>query len=143
MAYRKTSSAEAVTSASTTVIGTIALGAGYGVVLGVFARNWASSAKAANGTSSTQKLKLTDAALRVFYLDAADRDYRAGVYLMLVGQDEVNTGLTPVPVDSTGGAPVAGDGASGVFVAQSPISVEVQNAEVSTDYFEAYLLVGV
>jgi hypothetical protein len=143
MAYRKTSSAEAVTSAATTVIGTIALGAGYGVVLGVFARNWASSAKAANGTSSTQRLKLTDAALRVFYFDAVARDYRAGVYLMLAGQDDTTTGLTPVVVDATGAAIAASEGASGLFVAQSPISVEVQEAEVTTDYFEAYLLVAV
>jgi len=141
MAFRKTSSAEAVTSAATTVIGTISLGAGYGLVLGLFGRNWASSAKAGAGTDTAERIKLTDAALRVFFLDAADRDYVGGKTLILTGQDDTATGLTPFAVDATGAA--ASAGAGGLLVVQSPVTVEIQNAGTATDYFEVYLLVAV
>lgn len=140
MAFRKTSSVAAVTSAATTVLGTIPLGAAYGVVKGIIARNWSSSAKVAAGTDVLEKIKLTDARGVVFYLDAADRDYAtAEKTLVLAGLDDTATGLTPVSVDATGAA--ASAGAGGEYVAKSPVTVEVQNAGTATDYFEAALLV--
>jgi hypothetical protein len=139
MSFRKTSAIAAVTSASTTVLGTINLGASYGVIKGVIARNWASSAKAAAGTDALEKLKLTDARGIVFYLDASDRDYKTAEVNLVLAPDETATGLGVVPVDSTGAAASAGSGAE--FIAKSPITVEVQNAGTPTDYFEVALLV--
>jgi len=141
MSFRKTSAVAAVTSAATTVLGTISLGAAYGVVKGIIARNYASSAKAAAGTDNAERIKLTDARGIVFYLDAADRDYKTAEVNLAVGPDLTATGLGYVPVDATGAAV---DAAGKVeFVAKSPVTVEVQNAEVATDYFEVSLLVQV
>src|SRR5512144_1543330 len=127
MAYRKTAAVAAVTSAATTVLGTISLGAPYGVVKGLRARNWASSAKAGAGTDALEKVRLTDAAGIIFYEDAADRDYKtAQVDLVFAGQDDTATGLGTLSVDATGAASSAGG--KGEFVAQSPITVTVLDA---------------
>lgn len=141
MAFRKTSAVAAVTSAATTVLGTINLGAAYGVIKGFQAQNWASSAKAAPGVDAAEKVKLTDAAGIVFYLDAADADYNdaLGRRVILAGQDDTATGLGAVAVDATGAAATAGAG--GEFVAKSPVTVEVQGAGTATDYFELALYV--
>ena len=139
MSFRKTSAVAAVTSASTTVIGTINLGAAYGVVLGFEARNWASSAKAGAGTDTAEKVKLTDAASKVFYLDASDRDYATALVTLAFAQDDTATGLSISAVDATGAAATAG--ASVLLVVKSPITVEVQNAGTATDYFELALYV--
>jgi hypothetical protein len=141
MSFRKTSAVAAVTSAATTVLGTISLGAAYGVVKGVIARNWASSAKAAAGTDALEKIKLTDARGIVFYLDAADRDYKTAEVNLVITPDDTATGLGVTPVDATGAAASAGSKAD--FVAKSPVTVEVQDAGTTTDYFEVSLLVQV
>lgn len=150
MAFRKTSAVAALTTAATTVLGTISLGAPYGRVFGFQAANWASSAKAAEGTDAAEKVKLTDAAGRVFFLDAADVDYGAtsgptpttgGTYVFF-GGDETTTGLTDRHVDATGAALSSQAGQKGAIV-QSPITVEVQNAGTATDYFEVSLFVEV
>jgi len=133
--------AAAVTSASTTVLGTITLGASYAKILGIVARNWASSAKAGAGTDALEKIKLTDAASKVVFLDAADRDYKTAEVTLLIAADDTATGLTPIPVDATGAAASAGAGIS--LIAKSPVTVEIQNAGTATDYFECYLLVEV
>ena len=144
MAFRKTAAVAAVTTAATTVLGTVSLGAPYGRVLGFIARNWASSAKAAAGIDALEKVKLTDAGGVVVFLDAADRDYKTAAVELLIEYDDVNTGLGILPVTGTGAAYVATEGNSiAPPVVQSPISVEVQNAATATDYFEVYLLVEV
>lgn len=142
MAFRKTAAAAAVTASATTTVGTISFGAPFGVVKGARVRNWASSAKAGAGTDTAQKLKLTDAAGVIFYLDAADRDYAtAQVDLVFAGQDDTATGLGTTSVDATGAAATAA--AKGEFVAQSPVTVTVLDAGTATDYFEVSLLVSV
>lgn len=150
MAFRKTSAAAAVTSAATTVLGTIELGAPYALVLGFDAANWASSAKAAEGTDAAEKVKLTDADGYVLYLDAADRDYGAtsgptpstNGTRTIITPDETTTGLSHRHLDATGTALAAdaGAGTAGVL-ARSPVTAEVQNAGTATDYFEVALLV--
>lgn len=141
MAFRKTAAVAAVTSAATTVLGTISLGAPYGIVKGFVARNWASSAKAAAGTDALEKVKLTDANGVVLYLDAADRDYKTAAVNIAFAQDDTSTGLSVTSVDATGAA--ASAGAGNEWVAASPITVEVQDAGTATDYFELSLLVEV
>lgn len=141
MSLLKRGPAHAVTSAATTVLGTISLGAQYGKILGIEARNYASSAKLAAGIDSAEKIKLTDADSKVIYLDAADRDYKTALVTLLPMVDPTATGLTPIPVDATGAAIT--DGASGTLIAKSPVTVEVQDAGTATDYFEVYLFVEV
>jgi len=144
MSFRKTVPVAAVTTAATTVLGTISLGAPYGKVHGFYARNWASSAKAAAGTDALQKVKLTDAHGTVFFLDAVDRAYHTAEVVLLIEYDDVLTGLGFLAVTGTGAAWVATEGQSlSPPVVQSPITVEVQNAGTATDYFEVYLLVEV
>lgn len=150
MAIKKRGPAAAVTTAATTVLGTVSLGAAYGRVLGFQAANWASSAKAAEGTDAAQKIKLTDAQGRVVFLDAADRDYGAtsgpapstAGTTVFFGQDETATGLTDLHVDATGAALSSQAGMKGA-VCQSPVTVEVQDAGTATDYVEVYLYVEV
>jgi hypothetical protein len=139
MSYRLKGPAAAVTSASTTVIGTIDLGASYGVVKGFKAQNWASSAKAGAGTDAAEKVKLTDADGVVFYYDAADRDYKTALVHVAISGDDTATGLGYVPVDATGAAASAGSKVE--FVAKSPITVTIENAGTATDYFELSLKV--
>lgn len=141
MAYRKTASVAAVTTAATTVLGTISLGAPYGIIKGFTARNWADSTKAAAGTDAAEKVKLTDAAGLVVYLDAADRDYKTAAVNIAFAQDDTSTGLSVTSVDATGAAATAGAGNEQVV--QSPITVEVQNAGTATDYLEVSLYVEV
>jgi hypothetical protein len=143
MSFRKTAAVAAVTSAATTVVGSVSLGAPYGRVHGFTARNWASSAKAAAGTDALQKVKLTDADSRVFYLDAADRDYKTAAVNIFFAQDETATGLSDLHVDATGTARAA-DSSTGLgAIIKSPVAVEVQNAGTATDYFEVSLFVEV
>lgn len=141
MAFRKVGPAAAVTTAATTVLGTIALGAAYGRVHGFVARNWASSAKAGAGTDALEKVKLTDADGIVVFLDAADRDYKTAAVNVAFAQDDTSTGLSVTSTDATGAAATAGAGNQ--WVAKSPITVEVQNAGTATDYFELSLLVEI
>jgi hypothetical protein len=154
MAIKKKGPAAAVTTAATTVLGTVDLGAAYGRVFGFQAANWASSAKAAEGTDALEKVKLSDATGRVFYLDAADRDYGAtsgpagsaassGTTIMF-SQDETVTGVGDIYVDATGAAVASGAGGpSAGAVAKSPVTVEIQSAGTATDYFEVYLYVEI
>jgi hypothetical protein len=142
MPYRKTAELAAVTTAATTVLGTVSLGAPFGIVKGFVAQNWASSAKAGAGTDALEKVKLTDAAGAVFFLDAADRDYKTAAVRVFFDADDTATGLGVTATDATGAARAAGEGGV-AFVAQSPITVEVQNAGTATDYFAISLYVDI
>ena len=97
--------------------------------------------KAGAGTDALIKVKLTDASGKVFYLDAADRDYKTAAVHVFFNGDDTATGLSYVPTDATGAAASAGSGVE--VVVASPITIEVQNAGTATDYFEVSLFVEV
>lgn len=138
MAIKKVGPAAAVTATDVWTLPPISLGAPFGRVVGFQARNWASSAKAAGGTDALETLKLTDADGRVFYLDAADADYKTATVYKFFGQDETATGLSDIHVDATGAALSSQAGQKGAIV-KSPIRATVLNAGTATDYFELYL----
>lgn len=118
-------------------------GAEWVRVVGISARNWASSAKGGAGADTAQKVKIVDADSRVVFLDAADRDYAtAAVNLAIAGQDDTSTGLGWTAVDATGAAAAAGENAPGVL-ARTPLTVSILNGTTVTDYFEAQIICDV
>lgn len=149
MSIRKTAAVAALTAATPQAVGSVSLGAPYGRVLGFVAANWASSAKAAEGTDAALSVKLVDADSRVIYLDAADFDYGAtsgatpstNGSTRFIGADDTVTGLSDLYVDATGATATAGSG-NGI-VAKSPVAVSVVNGGTATDYFEVSLFVEV
>lgn len=129
-------------SPTTTLSGaTLGLGAKYGKLLGIRARNWASSAKAGAGTDTAIRIKVTDNNGDVVYLDAADRDYATAEVTLVVGADDTTTGLGITPVDSTGAAASAGAGLP--VVMESPVTVGVVNGGTATDFLTVDLIVEV
>lgn len=152
MAYKKRGPAAALTAATPQVLGTVDLGAAYARVLGFQAANWASSAKASEGTDAAFKVSLADATGRVFYLDASDRDYGAtsgpagsaasSGTTIFFHPDETVTGVGDIHVDSTGAAVSSQGGGDGV-VCKSPVTVSIVNGGTTTDYAEVYLYVEV
>lgn len=142
MAFRKTAALEGLTSSATTTLGTVSLGAPYGRVYGFTARIYASSAKAAAGTDTASKFKLTDADGRVVFLDAADRDYATAAVNLFFGQDETATGLSDLHVDATGAALSSQAGQKGAIM-KSPVTVATANTGTATDYASISLYVEV
>lgn len=151
MTLRKTPAVAALTAATPQAVGSVSLGAPYARVIGFQAANWASSAKAAEGTDAAQRVKLVDAEDRVIFLDAADVDYGAtsgptpstgGTYVFF-GQDDTTAGLTDRAKDATGTALAADAGPIRGAVAKSPVAVSVINGGTVTDYFEVSLYVEV
>lgn len=152
MSYRKMGPAAALTAATPQSLGTVSLGAPYARVIGFQAANWASSAKATEGTDALQRVKLEDATGRIFYLDAADRDYGAtsgptgsaasSGTTIFFQQDETVTGIGDIVVDATGAA-VSSQGSERGTVAKSPVTVTIINGGTATDYVEVYLYVEV
>lgn len=140
MTYKKRHG-EGLVSADPKDIATIGLGALYGQVHGIVARNFASSAMAAAGTDAAVKVRLIDGNSDIFYLDAADRDYATAELTLAIGSDDTATGLNVTPVDSTGAASTAGSGH--VPVVKSPVTVRIVNGTTATDYFSIDLLVEV
>lgn len=126
---------------TTTQIPSVGLGAKYGKLLAIRARNWASSAKGGAGTDTAVKLKLTDNNGDIVYLDASDRDYATAEVTLWPSADDTTTGLGVTPVDATGAAATAGAGAP--IIMESPVAVVVLNGTTTTDYFEVSLLVEV
>ncbi len=51
------------------------------------------------GTDTAVRLRMTDADSRIFYLDAADKDYKTAAIYTVPVFDDTTTGLTPVTVD--------------------------------------------
>jgi hypothetical protein len=142
MAFKK-KSLQGLVATDPVTLGTIALGATYARVHGFIARNYADATMAAAGTDAAIKVKLTDANSDVFFLDAADRDYKtAEVTLALAGADDTTTGLGVTTVDATGAAAAAGEGV-GAPIVQSPVTVVLSNGVTATDYFKIALLVEV
>lgn len=139
MTIHRRGPAAAVLAADPTTVGTVYLGSKYAKVLGFQVRNWASSAKAGAGTDATLRVKLTDNNGQIFYLDAADKDYKTAAVWRWIRSDDTVTGLSYVPGDATGAA-VPADSAITPIVA-SPVTVVVTGATTATDYFEIYLYV--
>lgn len=84
------------------------------------------------GTDTLIKLRLTDADGRIFYLDAADKDYdTAAIYTPLLTTD-VTTGTGPKAYDSVG--VLAATAQSGPMpVVKNPIEVAVVNGGTAGD----------
>jgi hypothetical protein len=129
---------EVLTATTPLTVGKIRLGAKYGELLRIYARNFASSAKAAAGTDTAQRIKLTDGNANVVYLDAADRDYATAQVILAPSIDDTATGLGVTAVDATGAAATAGAGAP--IIMQDPVTVTVVNAGTATDYLQVKLV---
>lgn len=153
MAFKLRGPATGLTTGGTAdALTTVSLGAAYGRVFGFQAANWASSAKAAEGTDAAQRVKLADATGRIVYLDAADRDYGAtsgptgsassSGTTIFFGQDETVTGIGDIHVDATGAALSSQAGQKGA-ICKSPVTVTILNGGTATDYVEVYLYVEV
>ena len=87
------------------------------------------------GTDTAVKLKLTDADGIVFYLDAADKDYKTAAIYTPLTMDDVNTGLGVQATDSVGIEVAAAQDAP-MPVVKSPISVEIQNGGTGLDVID-------
>jgi len=84
------------------------------------------------GTDTAVRLRLTDADSRIFYLDAADKDYKTAAVYTPMATDNVVTGLGPVSYDLTGvAAAIAQTGP--MPVVKSPIEVAVVNGGTAGD----------
>jgi len=140
MAFKQVGPLAAVTNTNPKVLGTVDLGSRYCKVIGFYAHNWASSAKAGDGTDAAEIVELKDADGVIFYLDAADRDYKTApgkkVFFKL---DDTVTGLNVVGADATGAA--AGATTPLDVVVKGPVTVTIRNCGTATDYFEIYLIV--
>jgi hypothetical protein len=137
---------EGLTSAAPKELGSVGLGAAYGRVFGMVARNYASSAKAAAGTDTAGRIELKDANGDIFFLDAADRDYATAEVTLAFHMDATVTGLGITPVDLTGAAitGAAGDNPTAEMpVVKGPITVTARNFGTVTDYLSVDLLVEV
>lgn len=137
----KKRTAAGLTTATPVSFSPVGLGAKYARLVGIRARNYASSAKAGAGTDTAIRLKITDNNSDIVYLDASDRDYATAEVTLYVAQDDTATGLNTLAVDATGATATAGSG-QGV-VMESPVTVGVVNGGTTTDYVEVQLLVEV
>jgi hypothetical protein len=120
-------------------------GAKFGRLVGIRARNFASSAKSGAGSDTAIRLRITDGNSDIVYLDAADVDYATAEVTVWPSGDDTVTGITSttggISVDQTGAAASAGSG-SGIIM-QSPVTVRVVNGTTATDYISVDLLVEV
>jgi hypothetical protein len=142
MTIKKRTTAGLLTSATTT-LPTLGLGAKFGRLVAIRARNYASSAKLAAGADVLVKLKITDNNSDVVFLDAADKDYATAELTLYPIVDDTVTGLGIAAVDATGAAAAAGESAGVGIVLESPVTVQVLNGATVTDYFECQLIVDV
>jgi hypothetical protein len=78
------------------------------------------------------RLRLTDADSRIFYLDAADKDYDTAAVLTPLLTDDVTTGTGPKAFDSVGAA-VAAAQSSPMPVVKNPIEVAIVNGGTAGD----------
>ena len=140
---------EGLTSAAPVVLGTVGGGPGTGgfaALRAIIARNFASSAKAAAGTDVLGKLEVKDAAGRIVFLDAADRDYATAEVRLNVVRDTTATGLSDGTfVDATGAAiaMAAETEASSPQPFQLPFTVTARNFGTTTDFLTVDLLLEV
>jgi hypothetical protein len=130
-------------AAPTTLKEKLYIGGRAGTIIRIDARNWSSAARTAAGADVLEKIKITDAAGKVVFLDAADRDYATAKVSLIPHVDDTLTGITITPVDATGAALAAGQVNSPGIPVRGPIKVEVLNCGTATDFFEAELYVRV
>lgn len=91
------------------------------------------------GTDATMRLRLTDADSRIFYLDAADKDYdTARIYTTVLGLDDVTTGLTTLVYDSVGAAGAVAQ-IGPMPVVKSPIEIAIINGGTAGDIIDITL----
>jgi len=87
------------------------------------------------GTDATMKLSLTDADGRIFYLDAADKDYDTAAVITPLLSDDVVTGLSMQAFDSVG-IVVAAAQSSPMPVVKGPIAVSIVNGGTAGDVID-------
>lgn len=121
--YLTRSGTVTVTNPATTGSTTISLGAEHAQIL-------AAKILLTGGDTAT-KVKFTDANGFIFFLDAADRDYKTAAVFLRFAQDDTVTGISPI-VDGTGAA--AGALSYPQHVARSPVTVDVSNCSASGSY---------
>jgi len=90
------------------------------------------------GTDATMKLKLTDGDSRVFYLDAADKDYDTARIFTPFLTDDVTTGTGPKATDSTGVLAAVAQSSPNPVV-KNPIAVEISNGGTAGDVVDFVL----
>jgi len=140
MTYKKRTIA-GLTTASPATLGTVGLGAKYGVIKALRVGSYASSAKAAPGTDTSIRIKITDNNSDIVYLDAADRDYATAEVTLHIAEDDTATGTDTLAVDKTGATATAGAGHD--LIVEGPLTVIVVNGGTATDYVEVNILVEV
>ena len=133
MAFKKRTCT--LTVSGTTASATLGLGAAYGRIIGFSALSV--------GTSTTQKLTITDADSLVCYADAAAADYDSARVNKIITVDNTATGATVwTGQDNTGAAAAAGEPA-GHVVARSPVTVSVAESEGGNEVITFALYVEV
>lgn len=90
------------------------------------------------GTDTAMRLRMTDADSRIFYLDAADKDYDTARIYTPTFMDDVTTGLTTLLYDSTG-AVVAATQDGPMPVVKNPIELAVVNGGTAGDSINVVL----
>jgi len=84
------------------------------------------------GTDATMRLRLTDGDSRIFYLDAADKDYDTAAIFTPLATDDVTTGTGPKLYDSVG--VLAATAQLGPMpVVKNPIEVAIVNGGTAGD----------
>ena len=146
MAFKKRR-IEGLTTANPVSLGTVGLGAGYGVVHGFRLKLWATAAKAANGADTTGNLKLVDADGFTFYDGTAtltvDATPTQGVQVNILPDDSIPLAAVMVSRDNLGVLGVATEGASAKVVVRSPITVSAVGFATTTEFLTVDLLVEV
>jgi hypothetical protein len=87
------------------------------------------------GTDTAVRLRLTDGDSRVFYLDAADKDYKTAAVITPVHSNDLTTGLSVIPYDSVGVAAAAAQH-SPMPVVKNPIEVAIINGGTAGDIID-------
>jgi hypothetical protein len=117
------------------VVGTVGIGGQrYGKLNSFRARVTSSGA--------TSQIELKDSLARVFYKDAADKDYQTAAVNRIVVADDTLTGISFTPTDATGAALTAADAVWPVQpVLEGPITVTWADADgaAGTLRLELYL----
>lgn len=78
-------------------------------------------------TDTATQIEIKDALNRVFYKDAADKDYATAAVNRVIVYDDTLTGLNFTPTDATGAALTAADAAHAGPVVESPFTVTWSN----------------
>jgi len=132
--YDRRSISLTVPNPAATVTGTLNLAADFVRVHGFSALT--------TGTDAATRVRLTDGLSRIFYLDAADRDYDTAQVNILIGPDVTDTGLFYAQTaasfaDATGAAGTIAGGKA--MWAKNPIEVALINGGTAGDVLDLSL----